>query len=236
MKNLYEILEVSETASDEVIEKAYKVLAKKYHPDLQTAENKKTAEDTMKKINEAYEILSNGDKRKAYDEELKIKREEAQEKAQREYYEQQKSTYEKANVNSTYVNEQTSSQYQTQEQYNKTADMQRRYEEDLRRHEEKMRQQMQANLEQEYQNAYYNYLRSLGYRIKEKWTWKKTKDLIITILIIIAIFVVLWILPPTHNMLVNFYESNSIVKIIVDIIVGIVTAIFKTVASIFSSN
>mgnify|MGYP004462013251 CR=1 FL=1 len=39
MKNttLYELLEVSENASKEIIEKAYKVLAKKYHPDLQEA-------------------------------------------------------------------------------------------------------------------------------------------------------------------------------------------------------
>ena len=35
MKNYYEILEVNENASKEVIDKAYKVLAKKYHPDLQ---------------------------------------------------------------------------------------------------------------------------------------------------------------------------------------------------------
>ena len=39
MKNYYEILEVSQNASPEVIEKAYKALVKKYHPDLQTKEN-----------------------------------------------------------------------------------------------------------------------------------------------------------------------------------------------------
>lgn len=37
MKNYYEILQVNEKASQEIIEKAYKVLAKKYHPDLQEA-------------------------------------------------------------------------------------------------------------------------------------------------------------------------------------------------------
>ena len=40
VETLYDILEVSRKASKEVIEKAYKTLAKKYHPDLQTAENK----------------------------------------------------------------------------------------------------------------------------------------------------------------------------------------------------
>lgn len=64
MKTLYEILEVSETASREIIEKAYKVLAKKYHPDLQTENDKLIAEEMMKKINEAYDILSDDEKRK----------------------------------------------------------------------------------------------------------------------------------------------------------------------------
>ena len=43
MKNYYEILEVNENASKEVIDKAYKVLAKKYQPDLQEEKNKKPA-------------------------------------------------------------------------------------------------------------------------------------------------------------------------------------------------
>ena len=50
MKTLYEILEVSESASKEIIEKAYKVLAKKYHPDLQTEQDKPGAEKKMKEL------------------------------------------------------------------------------------------------------------------------------------------------------------------------------------------
>ena len=52
MKNYYEILEVNEKASDEIIEKAYKVLVKRYHPDL-NASNKQYAE---RKIPSAHEI------------------------------------------------------------------------------------------------------------------------------------------------------------------------------------
>lgn len=73
---LYEVLEVSENASAEVIEKAYKVLAKKYHPDLQSEANKKSAENKMKKINEAYDVLGNEEKRKEYDKVLEQEREE----------------------------------------------------------------------------------------------------------------------------------------------------------------
>ena len=68
MKNYYEILEVDKNASEEVNEKAYKTLAKKYHPDLQ---NNSDCQDKMRQINEAYEILSNDFKRREYDEKIK---------------------------------------------------------------------------------------------------------------------------------------------------------------------
>jgi len=70
MKNYYDELEVSQKASKEIIEKAYKVLAKKYHPDMNTGNDKIAAEEKFKKISEAYEILSNDEKRKKYDLEL----------------------------------------------------------------------------------------------------------------------------------------------------------------------
>ena len=72
MKNFYEILEINENASQEIVEKAYKVLVKKYHPDLQTdPEQKHQCEIKIKEINEAYETLSNNELRVAYDEKLK---------------------------------------------------------------------------------------------------------------------------------------------------------------------
>lgn len=70
MKNYYDELEVSKTASKEVIEKVYKVLAKKYHPDTTTEADKKLAEERFKAISEAYEVLSDDEKRKKYDMEL----------------------------------------------------------------------------------------------------------------------------------------------------------------------
>lgn len=70
MKNYYDELEVSKTASKEVIEKVYKVLAKKYHPDTTKEADKQLAEEKFKIISEAYEVLSNDEKRKKYDIEL----------------------------------------------------------------------------------------------------------------------------------------------------------------------
>ena len=71
MKNYYDELEVSKNASQEVITKAYKVLAKKYHPDMVEESHKQEAEEKFKKISEAYETLSNKTSRDSYDEELK---------------------------------------------------------------------------------------------------------------------------------------------------------------------
>ena len=70
MKNYYEILEVSENASDEIIDRAYRVLAKKYHPDTWPSNKSYWAENKFKEITEAYQILSNPALRKKYDMEI----------------------------------------------------------------------------------------------------------------------------------------------------------------------
>lgn len=70
MKNYYEILEVNPKASQEVIEKAYRVLIRKYHPDLYTGEKQEYAQQMTKDINEAYHILSDDFLREQYNKEL----------------------------------------------------------------------------------------------------------------------------------------------------------------------
>jgi len=64
-KDYYETLGVSKDASQEDIKKAYRKLAKKYHPDVCPGDKK--AEEKFKEINEAYEVLGDPEKRKAYD-------------------------------------------------------------------------------------------------------------------------------------------------------------------------
>ena len=65
MRDYYEILGVAKTASDDEIKKAYRALAKKYHPDINPGD--KDAEAKFKEINQAYAVLSDADKRAKYD-------------------------------------------------------------------------------------------------------------------------------------------------------------------------
>lgn len=64
-KDYYETLGVPKTASQDEIRKAFRKLARQYHPDV--AKDKKTAEAKFKEINEAYEVLSDPEKRQKYD-------------------------------------------------------------------------------------------------------------------------------------------------------------------------
>ena len=145
MSNLYEILEVSEKASKEVIDKAYHVLAKKYHPDLQKDEDKKIAENKMKQINEAYEILGNEEKRKQYDEELRIKREEQKLREQVE------------------INDQRIQQemYNAQREQIKRDEYEKERQRNIQQQEYNNMQNLQNEMNRVYAKAYNDYLRSM---------------------------------------------------------------------------
>ncbi len=64
-RDYYQTLDVPKTASEDEIRSAFRKLARKYHPDV--AKDKKAAEEKFKEINEAYEVLSDPEKRKKYD-------------------------------------------------------------------------------------------------------------------------------------------------------------------------
>lgn len=141
MLNLYEILEVNEKASQEVIEKAYRVLTKKYHPDLQK-ENKQEAEKKMKEINEAYEILGNEQKRKQYDEELLQKRKEEQRQKEEQIRQEIQNEMQSYNINQEPPETNLGQQNNEYISYGNDDNL-------------------QSERDKAYKQAYYDYLRSL---------------------------------------------------------------------------
>lgn len=64
-RDYYEVLGVNRNASEDEIKKAYRKEAKKYHPDLHPGD--KEAEAKFKEVNEAYEVLSDSEKKSRYD-------------------------------------------------------------------------------------------------------------------------------------------------------------------------
>jgi molecular chaperone DnaJ len=65
-RDYYEVLGVPKDASPEDVKKAYRQLARQYHPDV-TKEDPKVAEERFKEISEAYEVLVDTEKRTLYD-------------------------------------------------------------------------------------------------------------------------------------------------------------------------
>jgi len=228
MANYYEILEVNEKASSEVIDKAYRVLAKKYHPDVYQGD-KKEAEQKMKKLNEAYDVLSDETKRQNYDSSLEMKRKIEQAKAQKqsakEAYNHPSMQNSRPDVKIDYSND---TPLNNPSKYNKEE-----FVVDTTYMDEKQKKKIQKKLQERYVEAYDNYLRSRGYKLTYKWTFKRVMNVVLVIIISIAVFTILFFIPPIHSTLVDIYNSNIIVKILVDIIVSVFTAIFTAISSLF---
>ena len=232
-KNYYEILQINQNASPEIIDKAYKTLAKKYHPDLQEESNKKQAEEILKEINEAYEILSNPDKKALYDQNLK--NEAISQEDYNEIYEENQNLKNAINhmQNSRYANPRTnttnnSNINNTINQNNYNQNNNRNFEEIQRAQElEYQKQQLayQRQLEQARQKAYHDaYIQDLknrGYRIKYKKSLKDYIRGIITIIIVIIILFGIFQIPFVQNFFINIYEENEILNNIVNSILSI---------------
>ena len=207
-KNYYDWLEVSKTASNEVIEKAYKTLVKKYHPDLQEGTTKTKYEDILKHINEAYETLSDPIKRENYNKNLE-KNSFSEENYENLYKENQdlKNAINYMNIKNkskeyqNKVNNKNSSFSSTTQ--NKNVDFNEYTEE------------MNNAIKKAYYDAYIQDLKNRGYRIKYKKSFKDylktTLAIFITASILILIGFILWQIPFTRNYFINLYNSNRLI-------------------------
>ena len=230
-QNYYEILEVNKNASPEIIEKAYKTLVKKYHPDLQQDENKNKYEEKIKKINEAYDILSDSEKRKKYDlnlknteisindynslyqENINLKNNLNILKEKLNYLNNIQNNYEKNNLN--YNNLENNKNSYTKNNINqKYSD--NYYTENFNNPDSKNNENYSENNNINYNDINYtNYFSNFFVNIKNK-----LKDLFaffITILIIVFIFFILWHIPFTKNYLIKLYNENSILQFFINL-------------------
>ena len=161
MITYYEILEVSRMASKEVITKAYKVLVRKYHPDLEQDEGKKEeAKEKMVRINEAYETLSDDEKRKKYDDTIAILEE--KERIENQKKKQQGKT-QNVNRNIDNVNNNNNISINNIDNAN-NLNNDTKLQEEMQRAEEEIQMHKQNIVNQMYED-YYNTLRRMGYKV-----------------------------------------------------------------------
>ena len=169
MITYYEILEVSRMASKEVITKAYKVLVRKYHPDLEQDEGKKEeAKEKMVRINEAYETLSDDEKRKKYDDKIAILEEKeriAKEKERQQSKTQNVNNNRNINVNRNINNVNSNNNISINNIDNdNNLNNDTKLQEEMQRAEEEIQMHKQNIVNQMYED-YYNTLRRMGYNV-----------------------------------------------------------------------
>lgn len=215
--NYYEILEVDKNASPEIIEKAYKTLVKKYHPDLQDDSIKSIYEEKLKLINEAFDVLSDESKRSLYD---------ASQKENTVSYEEYKNLY---NENQILKDKLSKLNNDNNNNSNNTTNIPNQniindstiYNEYI----DKMNESINKAYNDAYNDAYIQDLKNRGYKIKYKKTLRDYLAILLTIVIIFLIFMILWIIPFSRNLLIKFYEENVAIQFIVNIISKFISAI-----------
>ena len=211
MKNYYEILEVNKKASQETISKVYKFLAKKCHPDA-NPDNKQEAEEKFKEISEAYEILSNEEKRKEYDEELHDY--EASTSPQTVSAEDflKLSNYCKELENALKQSSSGSGK-NSANNYSSTGNASSQYSPQSNQAEEQAREQAYHDaVDRAYHDTYVNTLKSMGYKIKYKKTFKEQLKnifaLVIATVVLYILFKLIWIIPTLRNWFLSLFKIS----------------------------
>ncbi len=216
-KTYYDILEVSRYATDEVINRAHKVLVKRYHPDVQKdSESRKKAAEEMVKVNEAYEVLSDKDKKAKYDKKLELEE-------QRKNMQNSSNGYGVYNTNnrSSKKNNSNINRNAGQNVNKSMVNIQNNQaEEEIERQRRLIEMQGDA-IRENMRQQYYNQLRSMGYTIKEPFSWKKAKRIVILIIALIVINFLIFNIPFLANLMSDLEFSNPILAIFIRILRGI---------------
>ena len=207
-RDYYEVLGLQKGASEEEIKKAFRKMAMKYHPDKNPGD--KEAEEKFKEISEAYEILSDEEKRKQYDEELHdyelssspqtVSVEDFMKlsdycKQLENALKQSSSGSGKSSANNYSSTENASSQYQSANEY-------------VYRAEEQAREQAYHDaVDRAYHDAYINSLKNMGYKIKYKKTFKEQLKnilaLVISAVFLYILFKIIWLIPYFRDLFLS---------------------------------
>lgn len=194
-KNYYEILEISENASQEIVEKAYKTLAMKYHPDLHgDSADGEDYEEKLQLINEAYAVLKDKEKRAEYDEEMKVE-------AERDNLAAQRIAKKLEDVHAE-DNMAIQKEFLAQQK------------EILNEAVKQQQEELNKAYEKAYNDAYVQDLKRRGYKVKYKKTFKDYIPVIIAIIVVLILFVVLWQIPFVRSYFVNIYNSTPLLRVI----------------------
>lgn len=212
-KNYYDILQVNKNASPEIIEKAYKVLAKKYHPDLQTEENKKQSEEILKEINEAYEVLSNPEKKKEYD----LFFAEQKQTVSQNYSTNSSKESSFSSESDNFPKEDFIFRQQQELLYQQRLQQEKQQQEHLRRKQELYyQQQLNQARQKAYYDAYIQDLKNRGYKIRYQKSFKDYIRIFVTIIVVFLVLFLLWKLPFVQNYFFDLYQKNELIHSLVD--------------------
>ena len=211
MKNYYEILEVDKNASQEVIEKAYRTLAKKYHPDLQQGQLQQEYAEKMKIINQAYDVLADTNKREQYNQKLE------NERIQRE------------RMQAENIARQQQENYQLRQQLNRMGTNQPNInvgDNTIVNMSRILSHEINAARKQAYYDAYIQDMKNRGYKIRYKHDLKYYLKLIKVIAITAVALFLIYQIPPVKNFFIQFYNDNTVFQTIVNIFKNTFSATF----------
>ena len=197
MKNYYEILEVNKKASKEVIEKAYKVLVKKYHPDLYTGNSKKYAENKIKEINEAYSVLTDEFMKEQYDAEIE---KQEQEDLYKRYNQKQNENIKNKNDNAKSTNKIN----------NKKSHEQKNNKEEVDDFNERMKKHKVGSFGGILELCKELYKNKPKRDEMKEITKKDVIALILTVIVVILIGVALWYIPFTNGWMRELLFENPL--------------------------
>ena len=204
-KNYYEILQIDKSASPEIIEKAYKTLAKKYHPDLQDETHKKEAEEKFKIINEAYQTLSNPQLKASYDQNM-MDNNISQEQYEEMYKQNQILKNELNNLHRQQTNQHSNPNNNMYNNVNSTQDTpEKRYKRDL-----EYEKQLERARQQAYHDAYIQDLKNRGYKIRYKKTFKEYLKNLFALCIAILFLIFILNLPFVKSFFYDLAQNNPL--------------------------